>query len=202
MPPPPAGREPVPPPMPVVALGALYGSNADACFSWSLVMESLSLSASFFDLSPGTIWNALGASATSFAPMPRKPPTPITKAWILPSLSNRMSLTSPIFSFSLPTTSVPLKFDARNWSERCELTNFAEPSPGFAAADELGAGELISGDLAGGVAGGDDCAAGGLGALGAGGVPSATAAPIRRPVNAVETISFFNMEILLGVDSD
>src|SRR5262245_44608465 len=113
-----------------------------------------------------------------------------------------MSLTSPIFWLSLPTTSVPLNLDARNWSERCELTNFAEPASGFAAAEELGAGDVISGDLAGGVAGGDDCAAGGLGELGAGGVPSATAAPIIRPVSAVVTISFFSMEILLGVDSN
>ena len=52
--------------------GALYGSKFAACFNSSLVMESLSLSGSFFDLSPGTIWKALGASATSFAPMPEE----------------------------------------------------------------------------------------------------------------------------------
>src|SRR5262245_23441496 len=105
-----------------------------------------------------------------------------------------MSLTSPIFSLSLPTTSVPLNFDARNWSERCELTNFGVDAPlAGAAALLLGAGVVISGALvASGALGGElDCAAGGEGELGAGGVPSAIAAPIIRPVSAVDSISFF-----------
>src|SRR5205085_11496845 len=74
-----AGRVvPAGPPMPVVALGALYGSKFAACLSSSLVMEIFSLSDSFLDLSPATSWKALGAIATSLVPMPRKPPTPTT----------------------------------------------------------------------------------------------------------------------------
>ena len=64
-------------------------------------MEILSFCAP--PLSPGTVSNALGASATSFAPMPRKPPTLTTKASILPDLSNRMSLIEPTFWLSEPS---------------------------------------------------------------------------------------------------
>src|SRR5450759_3019637 len=77
-------------------------------------MEILSFCAP--PLSPGTVSNALGASATSFAPMPRKPPTLTTKASILPDLSNRMSLIEPIFWLSEPSTSVPLNLVATHCS--------------------------------------------------------------------------------------
>jgi hypothetical protein len=39
----------VPAPLPVVELGALYGSKFAACFSWSLVIDNFNLSDSFFD---------------------------------------------------------------------------------------------------------------------------------------------------------
>src|SRR5215510_6704799 len=82
--------------------------------------------------SPGTIWKAVGGSATSFEPMPRKPPTLITYASILlPSLANRISLTSPTFWLSSPTTSVPLNFDAIIWSGFCAATNSALPALGL-----------------------------------------------------------------------
>src|SRR6185503_264344 len=38
-----------------------------------------------------------------------------------------MSVTSPIFWLSGPTTSVPLNFDASHWSGFCELTKAALP---------------------------------------------------------------------------
>jgi len=104
---------------------------------------------------------------------------------------------------SEPTTSVPLNFDARNWSERCEFTNFTDEELGVAAADELGAGAValgagvadgagavIDGDFAGGAG---SVAAGGADGFGDGGVPSATAAPSIKPVMAVVTMSFFNI---------
>ena len=62
---------------------------------------------------PAPRWNEAGSIATSLAPMPRKPPTPTTNAMTLRSLSNRTSLTSPIFASSAPITSVPLNFEAR-----------------------------------------------------------------------------------------
>jgi hypothetical protein len=55
----------------------------------------MSLSAEPFWL--GTTSNEFGASATSFEPTPRTPPTLITNASTFPLLPNRMSLTSPIF---------------------------------------------------------------------------------------------------------
>jgi hypothetical protein len=92
---------------------------------------------------------------------------------------------------------VPLNFEARNWSERCELTNFADEELGAAvAADGLGAGVVISGDFVGGA---DSVAAGGVEGLGDGGVPSAAAAPIIKPVMAVVTMSFFSMRNPPGV---
>src|SRR5215218_8881507 len=45
---------------------------------------------------------ALNGSATSFSPIPRKPPTPTTIASALPLRSIRTSLTSPIFSLFWP----------------------------------------------------------------------------------------------------
>src|SRR5262249_20985516 len=51
-----------------------------------------------------------------------------------------MSLTSPILASSVPTTSVPLNFDASIWSCVCLATNFGESAalvvdaPGAAAA--------------------------------------------------------------------
>src|SRR5688572_18371141 len=45
---------------------------------------------------------ALNGIATSFSPMPRKPPTPTTIASALPCRSIRTSLTSPIFSLLAP----------------------------------------------------------------------------------------------------
>src|SRR5829696_3333013 len=42
------------------------------------------------------IWSK--GSATFRSPIPRKPPTPTTTAWILPLLSTISSLMSPIFS--------------------------------------------------------------------------------------------------------
>src|SRR6478672_875728 len=63
-----------------------------------------------------------------------------------------MSLTSPIFLSSAPITSVPLNLDARYWSCRCELMNFAELADADAALvvedDEDGC--VISVDLAAG----------------------------------------------------
>src|SRR3954469_24938709 len=97
----------------------------------------------------GMSWNAVGARATSFWPMPRKPPTPITYARTLASLSNRMSLTSPIFSLLAPITSVPLNLVASIWSGFCSVTNL----PDAWALDDGEA--LVEGD--GCIAGGDDC---------------------------------------------
>ena len=65
------------------------------------------------------------------------------------------------------------------------------------AADGLGAGVLISGDLAGGGAGW--AAAGGDDGAGEGGVPSAAAAPIIKPVMAVVTMSFFSIVVSLEI---
>jgi hypothetical protein len=62
------------------------------------------------------------------------------------------------------------------------------------AVDELGAGVLMSGDLAGGA---DWVAAGGDVGPGEGGVPSAAAAPIIKPVIAVVTMSFFSIAVSL-----
>src|SRR4051812_5508237 len=84
-----------------------------------------------------------------------------------------MSLTSPIFLSSVPMTSVPLNFEARNWSGDCLVTNLsAATAPveagAFAAVlDVLGVevdealGEVVLGEAFGveGVlvaAGGDD----------------------------------------------
>src|SRR3954463_8227196 len=87
----------------------------------------------------GMSWNAVGARATSFWPMPRKPPTPITYARTLASLSNRMSLTSPIFSLLAPITSVPLNLVASIWSGFCSVTNLPDA---WALEDEaLGEGD-------------------------------------------------------------
>src|SRR4051812_1174833 len=83
-----------------------------------------------------------------------------------------MSLTSPIFLSSVPMTSVPLNFEARNWSGDCLVTNLsAATAPveagAFAVVDALGVeveealGEVVLGEAFGveGVlvaAGGDD----------------------------------------------
>src|SRR5215203_4954936 len=117
-----------------------------------------------------------------------------------------MSLTSPIFLSSAPMTSVPLNLDARNWSCRCELMNFAELVDDTAELVEDGAGVLISVDFAegaavsagagitagAGVADGAGVAAGELGDA-----PSAAAPPTIKAVKAVVIMSFFSIKILL-----
>src|SRR5215213_5093020 len=57
-------------------------------------------------------WNG---TATSFSPIPRKPPTPTTTAVTWPLRSTMMSFTSPIDSLLGPTTVVPMTFDAIIW---------------------------------------------------------------------------------------
>src|SRR3954452_23796994 len=70
-----------------------------------------------------------------------------------------MSLTSPIFLSSVPMTSVPLNFEARNWSGDCLVTNLsAATAPveagAFAVVDALGVdvealGEVVLGEAFG-----------------------------------------------------
>src|SRR5215218_738299 len=57
-------------------------------------------------------WNG---TATSFSPIPRKPPTPTTTTVTWPLRSTMMSFTSPIDSLLGPTTVVPMTFDAIIW---------------------------------------------------------------------------------------
>ncbi len=56
--------------------------------------------------------NALNGIATSFWPMPRKPPTPTTSATMLPSRDIKISLMSPTLSLLAPYTRVPRMSDA------------------------------------------------------------------------------------------
>src|SRR5512143_2149370 len=84
-----------------------------------------------------------------------------------------MSLTSPIFLLSLPMTSVPLNFEARNWSGFCDVTKSALP-------DELD-GAVAAGGLAPGLGlvGEVDCAI----------APVAISAPIAVPIISLLIIS-------------
>jgi len=50
---------------------------------------------------------------SGFWPIPRKPPTPTTKPWILPWRSTRTSSMSPIFWLSAPYTSMPISLEPR-----------------------------------------------------------------------------------------
>src|SRR4051794_2173427 len=84
-----------------------------------------------------------------------------------------MSLTSPIFLSSAPITSVPLNFDAKYWSCRCELTNFVE------VADDDGL--FIDEDDEDGCVVGDFISS------------AANAEPIIRPPMAVVIMSFFSI---------
>ena len=54
-------------------------------------------------------------TATSFSPIPRKPPTPITTAIACPLRSTITSFTSPIDSLFELTTVVPMRLDAIIW---------------------------------------------------------------------------------------
>src|SRR4029077_6161953 len=109
-------------PVVLVGLGGSKRAKVCAFLSSSFVAATFSLSEEPFW--PGTTSKELGARAISFAPTPRTPPTLITKASTLPLLSNRISLTSPIFSLSDPTTSVPLNLDASHWSGFWDDTKF------------------------------------------------------------------------------
>src|SRR3954470_1733275 len=82
---------------------------------------------------------ALKGTATSFSPIPKKPPTPITTASALPFRSMRTSLTSPIRSLFAPYTVTPTSFEARQWLADCWVTNLPE------AADDAfwGAGAVF-----------------------------------------------------------
>src|SRR6476469_2912352 len=103
-----------------------------------------------------------------------------------------MSLTSPIFLSSDPITSVPLNLDARNWSCRCELMNFAElvgDAAGVLISVDFAAGAGVAGVTSGtGVADGAGVAAGEFGDM-----PSAAAPPIIKAAMAVVIMSFFSI---------
>src|SRR5712691_6424019 len=87
---------------PPVVAGAFSGTqamalrsylNPGAIFSASLV----AFMTGYHLLLPLVLnWTALKWTATSFSPAPRKPPTPTINAVILPSLSTRTSMISPI----------------------------------------------------------------------------------------------------------
>src|SRR6185503_5095934 len=87
--------------VPVVA-GASSGIQVIA--SRSYLNPFAAFSASFVEfitryhllLSLLVTWTALNGMATSFSPMPRKPPTPTISAVILPSRSTSTSMISPI----------------------------------------------------------------------------------------------------------
>src|SRR3954452_15686609 len=87
--------------VPVVA-GASSGIQVIA--SRSYLNPLAAFSASFVEfitryhllLSLLVTWTALNGTATSFSPMPRKPPTPTISAVTLPSRSTSTSMISPI----------------------------------------------------------------------------------------------------------
>src|SRR5690242_9938864 len=109
-----------------------------------------------------------------------------------------MSVTSPIFLSSVPITSVPLNFDARYWSCRCELMNFAEVVDGKAVELADGAAVLIDGDVEDGCEDVDDgcvisvdlAAGAGLGDFMS---SAANAEPTIKPPMAVVIMSFFSI---------
>src|SRR5262249_46590452 len=116
-------------------------------------MEIFSLGAGRTELgSPGTIWNAVGASATSLEPIPKNPPTLTTYASILvASFVNRMSCTCLTFALRRPRHWVPLSFGGGTWSGLCAAMNCAAPSfLSVGRGEPLGAG--VVGDWASAVA--------------------------------------------------
>jgi hypothetical protein len=68
----------------------------------------------------------LNETATSFSPMPRKPPTPTTTAAAWPLRSNSTSFTSPIDSLLAPTTVVPISLEASHCPGCCCATNWPD----------------------------------------------------------------------------
>src|SRR3954451_15541206 len=68
--------------------------------------------------------SALNGTATSFSPIPRNPPTPITIASAAPSRLSSTSRTSPILALSVPKTSTPTSFEARHWPGDCWVRNW------------------------------------------------------------------------------
>lgn len=88
-------------PAPDVELDAVRGAVADELGD-ALVDDELLDVRVEEDCPSVTNSNALKGIATSFWPMPRKPPTPTTSATMLPSRDKRMSLMSPTFSLLAP----------------------------------------------------------------------------------------------------
>src|SRR5215210_7760672 len=68
----------------------------------------------------------LNGTATSFSPIPKNPPTPMTTASALPLRSTRTSLTSPIRSLFAPYTLRPTSFEARQWLADCWAMNLPD----------------------------------------------------------------------------
>src|SRR5512140_1858232 len=98
---------------------------------------------------------------------------------MVPDSSNRMSLTSPIFWLSAPSTSVPLNLVASHWSGFCELTKSALPALLSARGRSCDAAVALELDLEGE-----------LGACAS--AVDAISAPMATPIN-----SFLLMERLL-----
>ena len=93
----------------------------------------------------------LNGTATFFAPMPRKPPTPITAASTVPFLSISRSLMLPTVSFVGPPTLAPMRFfEASHCSLPCSAMK-----PGLACSAvpvvAVGAGACALGKVGVGV---------------------------------------------------
>src|SRR5262245_19409901 len=102
-----------------------------------------------------------------------------------------MSLTSPIFWLSEPSTSVPLNFEARNWSGFCDGMNSAFMPPlgvelVLCVVVVLGLSWLIDGDLSCWLIDGWSVDVGGFGDW-------ASAAPMANALTAEISASFLSI---------
>src|SRR5581483_9908527 len=97
------------------ALVLLVHFHSGARFRVSLVASSVTVVAPVSVMAPASylMSSDLYSTATSRCPMPRKPPTPITTAATLPSLSRMSSLISPMVSLAVFFTLSPISVLAR-----------------------------------------------------------------------------------------